>query len=248
MEIRIKSPFYHKINVEYGDFNSYYKTCGTKVVIFYWEKRVPAVLLWVRLFLNMKSYRALLSIMFSTSRVTQFLSFHLIDMSSSSSSFENQSRFNPYRKRMYDVFISFKREDRRQLYISLLHGVLKRARVHVFVDGIELRSGDLFLSGAIEGSRVSIIVFTTNYVDSTRCLQELEKIMECRSSKGQVVVPVFYGVDPSEVRNQTGHFGEALASMERNSTNENEVNEVLSYRTALQEAAGISPRFVIDFR
>ena len=122
------------------------------------------------------------------------------------------------------------------------------AGVHVFVDGILLRRGDLIfrqstagISGAIEGSRVSIIVFTRNYAESRQRLEELEKIMECRSSKGQEVVPVFYGVDPSEVCDQTGHFGEALASMERKSTNE---NKVLSYRDALSEAAGILPRFV----
>ncbi|MCI65029.1 TMV resistance protein N, partial [Trifolium medium] len=34
--------------------------------------------------------------------------------------------------------------------------------------------------------------------------------MEAGRSKGLVVVPVFYEVDPSEVRHQTGKFGEAF--------------------------------------
>ncbi|XLR61900.1 hypothetical protein S83_012572, partial [Arachis hypogaea] len=56
----------------------------------------------------------------------------------------------------------------------------------------------LFCSKAIEDSRISIVVFSKSYGNSTWWLKELEKIMECRSSKGQKVVPVFYGVDPSE--------------------------------------------------
>ncbi|XLR32264.1 hypothetical protein S83_060164, partial [Arachis hypogaea] len=47
-------------------------------------------------------------------------------------------------------------------------------------------------------SRISIVVFSRSYGDSTWWLKELEKIMECQSSKGQKVVPVFYGVDLSK--------------------------------------------------
>ncbi|KAG5054010.1 hypothetical protein JHK85_006520 [Glycine max] len=38
--------------------------------------------------------------------------------------------------------------------------------------------------------------------------------MECHKATGQVVVPVFYDVDPSEVRHQTGHFGQAFRNLE----------------------------------
>ncbi|KAL4300830.1 hypothetical protein AHAS_Ahas17G0240100 [Arachis hypogaea] len=54
------------------------------------------------------------------------------------------------------------------------------------------------LFNAIEDSRISIVVFSRSYGDSTWWLKELEKIMECQSSKGQKVVPVFYGVDLSK--------------------------------------------------
>ena len=138
---------------------------------------------------------------------------------------------------MYDVFINFSRGYPGHSFISGLYAALKKAGVHVFEDEIKHRSGDLISSGAIEGSRVSIIVFTRDYADSRRCLQELVKIMECRLSKGQKVVPVFYEVDPSEVRDQTGHFGEALASIEREPANK---NKSFSYRKAIQKAVGIS--------
>ncbi|RYR26035.1 hypothetical protein Ahy_B02g060153 isoform B [Arachis hypogaea] len=51
---------------------------------------------------------------------------------------------------------------------------------------------------AIEDSRISIVVFSRSYGDSTWWLKELEKITECWSSKGQKVAPVFYVVDLSE--------------------------------------------------
>ena len=66
------------------------------------------------------------------------------------------------------------------------------------------------------------------------CLDELVKIMQCRTN-GQIVLPVFYKVDPSEVRNQRGNFGAAFTKLE-----ENFQNKVPSWRTALREAANLS--------
>ena len=39
----------------------------------------------------------------------------------------------------------------------------------------------------------------------------LDKIMQCSREKRQKVLPIFYHVDPSDVRKQTGSFGEAFA-------------------------------------
>ncbi|MED6124339.1 hypothetical protein PIB30_058076 [Stylosanthes scabra] len=148
---------------------------------------------------------------------------------------------------MYDVYISFEPHYPSHPFISLLSAALKRAGLHLFLDNyIKPKSKDLILSSVIKGSRVSIVVFTTDFASTTWSLKELEKIMECRSSKRQEVVPVFYEVDPLEVLNQSGHFGEALLdTLERTSTNQ---AKVLSYRTALKEAAAISPRFLANFR
>ena len=60
---------------------------------------------------------------------------------------------------------------------------------------------------------LSVVVFSRNYAESRWCLDELEKIMECHRTIGHVVVPVFYDVDPSEVRHQTGHFGNAFQNL-----------------------------------
>ncbi|XP_022925450.1 TMV resistance protein N-like [Cucurbita moschata] len=48
-------------------------------------------------------------------------------------------------------------------------------------------------------------------VSSRWCLEELSKIFECHDRVGMTVLPIFYRVDPSDVRNQTGTFAEAFA-------------------------------------
>ncbi|XP_054818619.1 disease resistance protein RUN1-like isoform X2 [Prosopis cineraria] len=49
-----------------------------------------------------------------------------------------------------------------------------------------------------------------NYASSTWCLDELQKILESKESLGREVFPVFYNVDPSDVRQQRGTFAEAF--------------------------------------
>ena len=140
--------------------------------------------------------------------------------------------------------MSFSLEGLGASFSPRLYNALQKAGIYVVADRIELSMGglDLNVSGVIEGSRVSIIGLTI-YPYSRWYLQEIEKIMECRSSKGQVVVPVFYEVDPSDVHDQMGHFGQAFRrTEERESTNK---NKVLGYRNALQQASCLSG-FEID--
>ena len=89
----------------------------------------------------------------------------------------------------------------------------------------------------IGSSKISIIVFSKNYAFSTWCLDELVKILECKNN-GQVVLPVFYKVDPSDVRNQQKNFGEALAKHEKKFKDNKE--KVQRWRAALNEASHIS--------
>ncbi|XP_028754839.1 TMV resistance protein N-like [Neltuma alba] len=116
----------------------------------------------------------------------------------------------------YDVFLSFHGDDTRSAFISHLHDSLCRGGFSVFIDceiGIgEKITDDLFR--AIEESRIAMVVFSENYADSTFCLKELEKILECFKKQSLLIYPVFYHVDPSELRRPRGSYAAALARQE----------------------------------
>ncbi|CAJ2655793.1 unnamed protein product [Trifolium pratense] len=118
-----------------------------------------------------------------------------------------------HQPKMYDVFLSFRGEDSRVKFISHLYSSLQNAGIYVFRDNDEIQQGDQIsttLLQAIGRCRISIVVLTTNYANSKWCLLELEKIMEFSMTRGLVVVPVFYEVNPKEVRHQNGQFGLAF--------------------------------------
>ncbi|KAI3670983.1 hypothetical protein L1987_87629 [Smallanthus sonchifolius] len=70
---------------------------------------------------------------------------------------------------------------------------------------------------SIQDSRFHIIVFSKNYASSSWCLDELVKIMACHKTKEQTAYPIFYDVEPTEVRKQSGAVGVAFAKHVRGS-------------------------------
>ncbi|GAU43799.1 hypothetical protein TSUD_285510 [Trifolium subterraneum] len=155
--------------------------------------------------------------------------------------FETDSR------NIYDVFLSFKGEDTRASFTSHLCFALRISAIKVFIDDNEIQRGDHIstaLSRAIELSRISIIVFSKNYADSRWCLDELRKIIKCHRTRGQVVLPVFYHVDPSEVRHQKGEFGNAFQSLLDEISDQVEL--VLSWRETLHQAANIAGFVILN--
>ena len=137
------------------------------------------------------------------------------------------------------MFLSFRGEDTGATFTSYLHHSLTDAGVIVYEDDGKRGIGEEFstsVSQAIKESRISFIVFSSNYASSIRCLQELLEIMERRRTNGQVVVPIFYEVDPAYVRHQKGPFGKALQHhMERFGK-----DKVEAWRAALKDAANIA--------
>ncbi|XP_017410147.1 TMV resistance protein N isoform X3 [Vigna angularis] len=132
----------------------------------------------------------------------------------------------------FEVFLSFRGKDTRASFTSHLHTALQNAGIFVFKDEESLPRGKQIspsLSLAIEESRISIVVFSKNYAESWWCLKELEKIMECHKTKGNVVLPVFYDVKPSEVRHQRGDFEKAFQRLLSNFSIEEE-KKVLDWK------------------
>ena len=116
----------------------------------------------------------------------------MADPSSSSSSF--------FFQRSYDVFLNIRGEDTHNNFTANLYKELRIKGINTFNDDDKLERGQvisLALVVAIKNSMFSIIVLSENYASSRWCLEELVKILECKESKGQRVLPIFYYVDPS---------------------------------------------------
>ncbi|PRQ20965.1 putative TIR domain, P-loop containing nucleoside triphosphate hydrolase [Rosa chinensis] len=130
--------------------------------------------------------------------------------SSSSSSFPSPlPSSSPPKDWDYDVFLNFRGEDTRHGFTDHLYAALDGAGIRTFRDAEGLRRGEDIeqkLMQIIEECRISLIVFSKRYGDSRWCLHELVKIMECRRTRGQLVFPIFYHVDPSDVRHRRRSF------------------------------------------
>jgi len=114
---------------------------------------------------------------------------------------------------IYDVFINFRGADTRGNFVSHLYAALTNAGINTFLDDENLQRGQELgpeLIRAIQGSHIAIVVFSQNYVYSSWCLDELVQIMNCHANKGQVVMPVFYGVTPSFLRQYAYEFFQTL--------------------------------------
>ncbi|WMV53170.1 hypothetical protein MTR67_046555 [Solanum verrucosum] len=160
----------------------------------------------------------------------------------SSSSFASNSQYCPRWK--YDVFLSFRGEDARKTFMGHLYEGLKNRGIFTFQDDKRLEQGDSIpkeLLKAIKESQVALVVFSRNYATSRWCLNELVKIMECKEEEnGQAVIPIFYDVDPSHVRNQSESFAEAFAKHEvRYQDDVEEMQKVQGWRTALTAVANL---------
>ncbi|KAJ7961790.1 Disease resistance protein (TIR-NBS-LRR class) [Quillaja saponaria] len=91
---------------------------------------------------------------------------------------------------------------------------------------------------AIEGSKLCAVVFSRNYTDSRWCLQELDKIMECRKTIGLMVAPIFYKVKPTDIRKQRGSLKIAFQEYER--------DKLLSWTKSLTEAGNLAGLYYED--
>ncbi|XVE50270.1 hypothetical protein DITRI_Ditri01bG0148700 [Diplodiscus trichospermus] len=156
---------------------------------------------------------------------------------SSSSSFSFCSSIS---REKYDVFLSFRGEDTRKKFIDHLYAALKRNGIVTFRDDSRLEAGEEIapeILKAIQESWCTIVVFSETYAFSGWCLDELVEIVEQKNKRGHKVFPIFYNVDPSELRNQNGKVKEAFAKHEERYKEYKDKTK--KWRTALTEVANI---------
>ncbi|KAL5776181.1 hypothetical protein ACOSP7_009107 [Xanthoceras sorbifolium] len=137
----------------------------------------------------------------------------------------------------HEVFLSFRGEDTRHGFTSHLYHALCQKQIETFIDDQLVRGDEISpaLLRAIEESRISVVIFSKDYASSKWCLRELAEIIKYMKMNKQIVIPVFYHVDPSHVRKQIGSFKNAFAQ------HDNELQEeAQKWREALTEASNIS--------
>ena len=154
---------------------------------------------------------------------------------SSSSSFSSST---PRWK--YDVFLSFRGEDTRTSFADHLYVALKQRGIVTFRDEENLEIGKSIspeLLKAIKESRFAIVILSRKFASSTWCLDEITKIIGCMKEMTMTVLPIFYDVDPSDVRKQIGTFAQAF--FEHEERFKDDIAKVQTWRVALREVTNL---------
>ena len=168
-----------------------------------------------------------------TSTNTQIISY---SPPSSSSSSKSTHQFP------YEVFLSFRGEDTRYGFTDHLYEALISHGIRTFRDDEELVRGRVIASellNAIEESKIFVIIFSKNYATSRWCLDELVKIFDCMATKQRLILPIFYHVDPSEVRKQSGCYEETFRHHEKEADVEKK-KKIQKWKIALTEAGNLA--------
>ncbi|XP_057858040.1 disease resistance protein RPV1 [Cryptomeria japonica] len=162
-----------------------------------------------------------------------------------------QIRFSDY---TYHVFLSFRGPDIRTSFVDHLFQAFKAAGIHAFLDTEKLQKGEIIgssLEKAIQNSAILIPIFSKGYADSPWCLDEVRQMWQCRSTTNRLIIPLFYDVDPSDVRyaqKVNGKYAEAFNN--HYSKGRFESQKIEEWKDALHEVSslsGWSPRMTAGY-
>ncbi|KAL1195974.1 Toll/interleukin-1 receptor-like protein [Cardamine amara subsp. amara] len=135
-----------------------------------------------------------------------------------------------------NVFLSFRGTDTRKNFISHLYQALVDRGITTFKDDETITIGKPFpqeILTAIQNSIFAIITISKNFASSMWCLIELQSIMKLQNRKQYVIVPIFYGVKPSDLRDEEGDFLKQLKEGNISSF----VEEVPKWKAALKNVS-----------
>ena len=136
------------------------------------------------------------------------------------------------------MFLSFSGKDTRKNFTDHLYTALKQKGLIIFRDDERPERGKYIsreLFQAIEETKFAVVILSTNYASSTWCLDELVKIVECMKEKKLRILPVFYHVEPSDVRNCRFNFD--VRNQMGTIVN---IDDVQAWKAALKEVGNIS--------
>jgi len=142
----------------------------------------------------------------------------------------------------YDVILSFKEKDTRYSFSGYLYNALEQEGFKIFMNDKRCNedcfgSSQTHVTEAIEKSRLSIIVLSENYAYSSSCLDELVMILDNMKTRNQLVWPIFYKVEPSDIRHQKNSYEKAMNEHENKF--EKDSQKVKIWRPTLFEVANL---------
>ncbi|CAN1229960.1 Disease resistance protein L6 [Linum perenne] len=139
--------------------------------------------------------------------------------SATNSPYENSSYSLSLPSVEYEVFLSFRGPDTRSHITDILYRFLIHSKIHTFKDDDEMRKGEGIwptLVKAINHSKIYIPILSENYAHSKWCLKELAEIVQRQKQDNRrIILPIFYMVDPSDVRHQSGPYQKAFQQHEQ---------------------------------
>ncbi|CAN1264347.1 Disease resistance protein L6 [Linum perenne] len=135
----------------------------------------------------------------------------------------------------YEVFLSFRGPDVRTTFADVLYKFLDHSKIRTFLDDEELRKGEIIapsLTKAVMESKVYIPILSPGYASSKWCLQELALMVKwCKQGDDRIILPIFYMMEPRDVRHQEGSYKEAF----RLHCKKYDAETIKSWKEALKE-------------
>ncbi|KAL3746410.1 hypothetical protein ACJRO7_015379 [Eucalyptus globulus] len=113
----------------------------------------------------------------------------------------------------YDVFMSFRGPDTHANFTNSLCHTLMDKCINVFIDKQGINVGEEIgpeIFQAIDNSKICIPIFSRDYASSSWCLRELEHVMQRWKTNELEVMPIFYDVEPSDMKLETRVYADAL--------------------------------------
>jgi len=145
----------------------------------------------------------------------------------------------------YEVFLSHRGVDTKETFARSLYLRLLDHGLRAFLDKHEMQPGygiSAQIKNAIRTASVHVAIFSARYAESTWCLDELLEMLESKAP----IIPVFYGVTPTEVRwtrGKEGIYAQALKGLAQK-TDEGkpryDPKTIENWRNALSQVAEIS--------